>query len=86
MVSCSREFENFAYKINFLRGVQHLAPHMESDFQTRQGYIKYMSCTLEHLNLLSSPNCSGHNSSVEVDWIFCRKSGDKQRQKYTENL
>lgn len=62
--------------MNFLRSVQHLAPDVESDFQTRQGYSKFKLCTLEHPELLSSADSSGHSDSVDINRLFCRKSGD----------
>lgn len=62
--------------MNFLRSVQHLPPDVESDFQTRQGYIKFKFCTLEHLDLLSSADSSGHSDSVDVKGLFCRETGD----------
>lgn len=43
---------------------------MESDFQTRQRYIRYKLCTCEHLNLSSSLDRSDHSDVIDVNGLI----------------
>ena len=74
------------------RTAQHLAPHVESDVPSREGYMPHRFCPLDLLNLCSSPGSSGRGDSVDVNWLFwglnlgIKRNRDRTRLKMGESV